>query len=50
MFDVYSCLQLEYYKQEKVNDFVQILETAWTEANLEYSNHEKDQVTSLNNI
>ena len=37
-------LQLEYYKQEKVSDFVQILETARTEANLEYSNHEKDQV------
>ena len=36
--------QLEYYKQEKVNDFVQILETARTEANLEYANHEKDQV------
>jgi len=37
-------LQLEYYKQGKVQDFVQILETARTAANLDYPHHEKDQV------
>ena len=38
------CLQLEYFKQGKVQDFVQILETARTAANLDYPHHEKDQV------
>ena len=40
-------LQLEYYKQSHVDDFVRILEASRTDANLTYSNFEKDQMKAL---
>ena len=42
-----SPLQLEYYKQNHVDDFVRILEASRTDANLTYSNFEKDQMKAL---
>ncbi|XP_078483653.1 RNA polymerase-associated protein CTR9 homolog isoform X2 [Ciona intestinalis] len=48
--NIWLTLALEYYKQDKVQDFVQILETARTGANLDYPNHEKDQMTCLDTL
>uniref|UniRef100_H2YEL2 Uncharacterized protein n=1 Tax=Ciona savignyi TaxID=51511 RepID=H2YEL2_CIOSA len=48
--NIWITLALEYYKQEKIQDFVQILETARTGANLDYPNHEKDQMTCLDTL
>ncbi|XP_076802913.1 RNA polymerase-associated protein CTR9 homolog isoform X1 [Clavelina lepadiformis] len=48
--NIWLTLALEYYKQGKVPDFVQILEAARTGANLDYKNHEKDQMTCLDTL
>lgn len=42
--------QLEYYKQNFVDDFVKILEASRTDANLEYANCERDQMRSLDTL
>ena len=36
---------MAYYKQNKDEDFVKLLENARTSANIDYPNHEKDQVS-----
>lgn len=46
-----SCLlQLEYYKQGKTEDFVKLLEAARIDGNLDYRDHEKDQMTCLDTL
>ena len=40
-------MQLEYYKQGKTEDFVKLLEAARIDGNLDYRDHEKDQMTCL---
>lgn len=45
------CLfQLEYYKQGKTEDFVKLLEAARIDGNLDYRDHEKDQMTCLDTL
>lgn len=39
--------QLEYYKQNKILDFIKILEISRTEANVTYRDYEKDQMRAL---
>lgn len=43
-------LQLEYYKQGKTEDFVKLLEAARIDGNLDYRDHEKDQMTCLDTL
>lgn len=38
---VWIKLAIAYYKQAKINDFVQILETSRNNANMQYKGHEK---------
>jgi RNA polymerase-associated protein CTR9 len=38
---------LEYYRQGKVDDFLNILESSRTEANIDYRDFEKDQMRAL---
>lgn len=45
-----SSFQLEYYKQGHVNDFVKMLEASRTDANLGYSNFERDQMRALDTL
>lgn len=45
-----SFLQLEYYKQGKTEDFVKLLEAARIDGNLDYRDHEKDQMTCLDTL
>lgn len=45
-----SSLQLEYYKQGKTEDFVKLLEAARIDGNLDYRDHEKDQMTCLDTL
>lgn len=47
---IWITLALEYYKQGKVKDFVKLLEAARTSANLDYTNHEKDQMVCLDTL
>lgn len=48
---LHSCLsQLEYYKQGKTEDFVKLLEAARIDGNLDYRDHEKDQMTCLDTL
>lgn len=42
--------QLEYYKQGKTEDFVKLLEAARIDGNLDYRDHEKDQMTCLDTL
>ena len=44
---VWIRLSLEYYKQERVNDFVHILESSRTSANTNYKNMDKDMLKAL---
>lgn len=47
----HTCLfQLEYYKQGKTEDFVKLLEAARIDGNLDYRDHEKDQMTCLDTL
>lgn len=47
----YNCVvQLEYYKQGKTEDFVKLLEAARIDGNLDYRDHEKDQMTCLDTL
>lgn len=38
------CHQVAYYKQNKTQDFIKILESARIEANIDYRDYEKDQM------
>lgn len=49
-FDLHSVSQLEYYKQGKTEDFVKLLEAARIDGNLDYRDHEKDQMTCLDTL
>lgn len=40
-------LQLEYYKQGQIDDFLKILEASRTDANVDYRDYEKDQMRAL---
>lgn len=48
----YSCwtFQLEYYKQNYVQDFVKILDASRTDAGLDYPNFERDQMRALDTL
>lgn len=46
----YCFFQLEYYKQGKTEDFVKLLEAARIDGNLDYRDHEKDQMTCLDTL
>lgn len=39
--------QLEYYKQNQIDDFLKILEASRSDANTEYRDYEKDQMRAL---
>lgn len=41
---------MEYYKQGKTEDFVKLLEAARIDGNLDYRDHEKDQMTCLDTL
>jgi len=41
---------LEYYKQNKVDDFVKILNASRTDAGFDYDNSEKDQMKALDTL
>ncbi|XP_069759858.1 RNA polymerase-associated protein CTR9 homolog isoform X2 [Narcine bancroftii] len=43
-------LALEYFKQGKTEDFVKLLEAARIDGNLDYRDHEKDQMTCLDTL
>ncbi|XP_037103454.1 RNA polymerase-associated protein CTR9 homolog isoform X2 [Syngnathus acus] len=47
---IWIALALEYYKQGKTEDFVKLLEAARIDGNLDYSDHEKDQMTCLDTL
>lgn len=52
MLSIFICnpllyLQLEYYRQGKVDDFLKILESSRSEANIDYRDFEKDQMRAL---
>lgn len=40
-------MQLEYYKQGKIEDFIKILEASKGDANVDYRDYEKDQMRAL---
>jgi RNA polymerase-associated protein CTR9 len=47
---VWIRLSLAYYKQNKINDFVHILESSRTNANTDYKNHDKDMLKALDTL
>ena len=47
---VWIRLSLEYYKQDRVNDFVHILESSRTNANTNYKNMDKDMLKQVDDI
>uniref|UniRef100_A0AAR2LPY2 RNA polymerase-associated protein CTR9 homolog n=1 Tax=Pygocentrus nattereri TaxID=42514 RepID=A0AAR2LPY2_PYGNA len=47
---IWIALALEYYKQGKTEDFVKLLEAARIDGNLDYRDHEKDQMTCLDTL
>lgn len=49
-FNLHFVSQLEYYKQGKTEDFVKLLEAARIDGNLDYRDHEKDQMTCLDTL
>lgn len=49
-FNFTLCLKLEYYKQGKTEEFVKLLEAARIDGNLDYRDHEKDQMTCLDTL
>jgi len=48
--NIWITLALEYWRQKKVEDFKTLLENARNSANLEYQDHEKDQMTCLDTL
>jgi RNA polymerase-associated protein CTR9 len=40
-------LQLAYYKQKKIDDFLKILESSRVDANIDYRDFERDQMRAL---
>lgn len=48
--NLFHYLQLEYYKQGKTEEFVKLLEAARIDGNLDYRDHEKDQMTCLDTL
>ena len=48
--DLIFSLQLEYYKQSQVDDFVKIFASWQSDANLDYPGNEKDQMTALDTL
>jgi len=48
--NIWITLALEYWRQNKVEDFKTLLENARNSANLEYGEHEKDQMTCLDTL
>lgn len=38
---------MEYYKQQKISDFIKILESSRLDANIDYRDYEKDQMRAL---
>lgn len=42
--------QLEYYKQNKPDDFVRLLEASGSDASLDYADYEKDQMRALDTL
>ncbi|EPY74710.1 hypothetical protein CB1_001907003 [Camelus ferus] len=49
--DLKCCFpRLEYYKQGKTEEFVKLLEAARIDGNLDYRDHEKDQMTCLDTL
>lgn len=47
---VWIRLSIEYYKQNRISDFVHILESSRTNANCSYKNHEKDMLKALDTL
>uniref|UniRef100_A0A4W3H0L9 RNA polymerase-associated protein CTR9 homolog n=1 Tax=Callorhinchus milii TaxID=7868 RepID=A0A4W3H0L9_CALMI len=47
---IWMALALEYFKQGKTEDFVKLLEAARIDGNLDYRDHEKDQMTCLDTL
>ncbi|CAB1445387.1 unnamed protein product [Pleuronectes platessa] len=47
---IWIALALEYFKQGKTEDFVKLLEAARIDGNLDYRDHEKDQMTCLDTL
>jgi RNA polymerase-associated protein CTR9 len=47
---VWIRLSIAYYKQNKINDFVHILESSRTNANTNYKNHDKDMLKGLDTL
>ncbi|VDP07315.1 unnamed protein product [Soboliphyme baturini] len=47
---IWVTLALEYYKQNKENDFVRLLEASGTDANIEYPDSDKDQMRALDTL
>ncbi|KAF7992065.1 hypothetical protein HCN44_001390 [Aphidius gifuensis] len=45
--NIWVNLALEYYKQNKIEDFIKILESSRLDANIEYRDYEKDQMRAL---
>ncbi|OXU31345.1 hypothetical protein TSAR_012690 [Trichomalopsis sarcophagae] len=45
--NIWVNLALEYYKQHKIDDFIKILESSRSKANIEYRDYEKDQMRAL---
>ena len=43
-------MQLEYYKQGCIDDFVKILEASRADASYDYPNYEKDQMRALDTL
>jgi len=50
ILQIWITLALEYYKQGKVEDFEKLLEKARGDANLNYKEHEKDQMICLDTL
>ncbi|XP_070518234.1 RNA polymerase-associated protein CTR9 homolog [Cardiocondyla obscurior] len=45
--NIWVNLALEYYKQQKIDDFIKILESSRIDANIDYRDYEKDQMRAL---
>ncbi|GFU22362.1 RNA polymerase-associated protein CTR9 homolog [Nephila pilipes] len=48
--NIWVQVALEYYRQGKHQDFVKILDVSRTEANIDYSNMERDQMAALDKL
>ncbi|KYM99351.1 RNA polymerase-associated protein CTR9 like protein [Cyphomyrmex costatus] len=45
--NIWVNLALEYYNQQKIDDFIKILESSRIDANIDYRDYEKDQMRAL---